>query len=243
MTAEECVKLLVGQDRIYAWGERTPGRKRLKPGDLMCFYATGKDTIPDLSPPPQQYPFGIDISAIQLDVLNRPNDNFFRELAVFEFARRLLRPIRVVVRNVGEVAADNVRVELTVPKNTDALVVYAYDMPDAPKERIDFGSSHFMKGMRPAFRRDPGEVRIDKNDDRMRVEIDCGDLQPGRRVWSDVFYIGKLTTGTVSLCGSLFAGNLSQPKDFKLAACITVRKTEMTVEQLRSLPPPLGQDE
>jgi hypothetical protein len=45
MTAEECVKLLVGQDRIYAWGERTPGRKRLKPGDLMCFYATGKGVI------------------------------------------------------------------------------------------------------------------------------------------------------------------------------------------------------
>lgn len=40
-TAEECVRTLVGEERIYAFGERTPGRKHLKPGDWMCFYATG----------------------------------------------------------------------------------------------------------------------------------------------------------------------------------------------------------
>jgi len=44
-TAEECVKILVDQEKIYAFGERTPGRKLLKPGDLICFYASGKGTI------------------------------------------------------------------------------------------------------------------------------------------------------------------------------------------------------
>lgn len=44
-TAEETVKLLVGQEHIYAFGEGTPGRKLIKPGDWICFYATGKGVI------------------------------------------------------------------------------------------------------------------------------------------------------------------------------------------------------
>lgn len=44
-TAEETVQTLVGQEKIYAFGERTPGRKNLKPGDSICFYASGKGVI------------------------------------------------------------------------------------------------------------------------------------------------------------------------------------------------------
>ena len=44
-TAEECIRRLVGEERIYAFGERTPGRKRLRPGDWICFYATGKGVV------------------------------------------------------------------------------------------------------------------------------------------------------------------------------------------------------
>ncbi len=44
-TAEETVQTLVGEGGIYAFGQRTPGRKWLKPGDWMCFYATGKGVV------------------------------------------------------------------------------------------------------------------------------------------------------------------------------------------------------
>lgn len=40
-TAEDAVRALVVDEKIYAWSERTPGRRHLKPGDWMCFYATG----------------------------------------------------------------------------------------------------------------------------------------------------------------------------------------------------------
>lgn len=40
--AEEVIQTLVGDTRLYAFGERTPGRGKLKPGDWMCFYASGK---------------------------------------------------------------------------------------------------------------------------------------------------------------------------------------------------------
>jgi len=46
-TAEECISILVGEEQIYAFGERTPGRKHIKPGDRICFYATGKGVVAD----------------------------------------------------------------------------------------------------------------------------------------------------------------------------------------------------
>lgn len=44
-TAEEAIQALVGEEKIYAFGERTPGRKQLKPGDWICFYASTKGVV------------------------------------------------------------------------------------------------------------------------------------------------------------------------------------------------------
>jgi Putative DNA-binding domain len=178
------------------------------------------ESIPDLERPRQRN-LGIDLSAVAFDPMNRPNHNFFRQLANYEFTRRLFRPVRLVVRNVGQVAANNVRAELTVATNIGVMVVYDADLPDPPKRRADFMSA-VPQRIRPAFRREPGEVTIDKNDERFRIEIDCRDLQPGRRVWSDVFYIGKGQDGDITLRGQVFADNLPQPKDFTLTVSVTL---------------------
>jgi len=45
MTSEEVVYRLVGQDQIYGYGKRTPGRKDLSPGDRLAFYATGEGVV------------------------------------------------------------------------------------------------------------------------------------------------------------------------------------------------------
>jgi hypothetical protein len=44
-TAEDCIHRLVGKERIFAFGENTPGRKRIKPGDWICFYANGNGVV------------------------------------------------------------------------------------------------------------------------------------------------------------------------------------------------------
>jgi hypothetical protein len=44
-TAEEVIKSLVERDHVYAVGEEAPGRKLIKPGDWICFYASGKGII------------------------------------------------------------------------------------------------------------------------------------------------------------------------------------------------------
>ena len=44
-TAEECIQTLVGDEGVYAFGDRTPGRRHIKPGDWICFYASGKGVV------------------------------------------------------------------------------------------------------------------------------------------------------------------------------------------------------
>jgi hypothetical protein len=87
------------------------------------------------------------------------------------------------------------------------------------------------------------KVTVDKNHDRFRVEIDCGDLQPARRVWSEVFYIGKGTSGELVASGQVFAENLPQPMSFSLAMTVNVRITEMSLDELTELPEPSDSDE
>jgi hypothetical protein len=199
--------------------------------------------IPDLIPPRKANPLGIDLSALQFNPMNQLNEDYFRELANYEFIRRLLRPIRLVVKNIGQVAANSVRTELTIPANMDAHVFNPSDIPDAPEQRRDLMASIGSKSVLSAVRSFPGEVTIDRNGERIRIEIDCGNLQPGRRVWSNIFYIGRGTSGNLSLNGQIFAENLPQPKDFNLTVSLKIVETKMTVSELCSLPIPEDEED
>jgi hypothetical protein len=57
-TAEEFVQNLVGKEKIFAFGERTPGRKHMKAGDWICFYAAANGVVAHarLKTPPERKP-------------------------------------------------------------------------------------------------------------------------------------------------------------------------------------------
>jgi hypothetical protein len=44
-TADDTIRTLVGRDNVYAFGDRTPGRRQMMPGDQICFYATGTGIV------------------------------------------------------------------------------------------------------------------------------------------------------------------------------------------------------
>lgn len=193
------------------------------------------DMIPDLERQRSRHPFNIGLDASQIDPINRLNEDFFRELAKFEFVRRLFRPLRLVVKNIGEVVANSVRVELAVPMNSSGMVLDRFEIPAPPKRYVGIFDNSTPAVTNPFFHHEPGDVLIDKNDERFRIEIDCGNLQPGRRVWSDIFYIGKGISGDLSLHGLVYADNLPQPQEFTLNVSVNVKRTSMTVEELCSL--------
>lgn len=189
------------------------------------------DLIPDLSPQVTRV-HGLAIDLSGFDPTNRPNRSFFRELAEYEFARRLFRPVRLITKNVGDVAAHNVRVELAMSSELDAVVIDESDVPEAPQRNWNVLSSVAMQDFRPFTGRDPGNVTIERNDERTRIEVDCGSLQPGRVVWSETFFVGKRTTGLIELHGRVFADNLPQPTEFMLNVNVTVTTQSVTVDDL-----------
>ena len=46
-SAEQIIQSLVGDEGIYALAGKTSGRKNLRPGHFICFYAVGKGVIAD----------------------------------------------------------------------------------------------------------------------------------------------------------------------------------------------------
>jgi len=46
-TAIDVIKDLVEKHKVYAFADRTPGRKMIKPGDRICFYATQMGVVAD----------------------------------------------------------------------------------------------------------------------------------------------------------------------------------------------------
>jgi hypothetical protein len=172
-----------------------------------------------------------DAFGIQLDPMRTHNSNYYRELAEYEFLTRLCRPVRITVKNIGEAPATNVRVELVIPVGTGILPTL--ELPHKPQRTnmLEVRMPHF----RSVHRRDPGEVDIDQNTDRFRIEIDCKDLQPGRRVWSDKFYIGAGQTAEYPISGEIFADNLPVPQPFTLTVSADVKHTAMTLDELRKI--------
>jgi hypothetical protein len=99
---------------------------------------------------------GVGISTFDLD--HRTNQNYYRQLANYEFARRLFRPVRLVVRNAGKVAAKSVRAELTIPAGAVILVVYPSDLPERPKRDSNiFPHISALDHIQPALRPSPGD--------------------------------------------------------------------------------------
>jgi len=184
---------------------------------------------------------GIDLSLIE-DPTNRLDADFFRELAMYEFCKRLYRPARFLVKNIGSVAAKEVRIELEIEKGIGVNVLYPFDLPDKPERRRNFPYVAAMKHIQGSIHRSPGDVTIHRNDDRFRIEIECGDLQPGRRIWSDPICIGKGETGEFQITGRIFAENLAQPKEITLDASAYITRTNMTVDDVLNLIEPADED-
>ena len=62
--------------------------------------------------------------------------------------------------------------------------------------------------------------------------MECGNIQPGRKIFSDDFCIGVAKSGKKKVAGQLFAENLSKPNDFDLAVDANIDQTSMTVDEL-----------
>jgi hypothetical protein len=161
----------------------------------------------------------------------RTNHQYYRELAHYIYVCKLFRPVRLSISNVGRVAARNVRVEFSVNSLMQIEMLQKENLPQMPKKQ-SLGPELNLNRMR--FTKTPGNVCINQTTDQLTIEIDCGDLQPGRRIFSDVFYIGKKTENCDKIVGAVYADNLPCPSELNLTISASLSKSSLTVEDLMS---------
>jgi hypothetical protein len=183
--------------------------------------------IPDKTERARSTPFGLEVS-----VGTRVNRDFYREYAEYEFARHYFRPCRLVVTNVGTIGAQDVRVVLHAQRADGVMAISTENVPDRPN--ADWFPRADLSGLRHTTKA-PGDVEVFSDDELSRVELDCGVVQPGRRVWSDKFCLGFNLHGTVELRGEVFATGLPEPVPFALVINGNTVDKELSVAQLTSL--------
>jgi len=168
-------------------------------------------------------PFGIVVH----DPLRRTNESYYREFAYFTEMRAILRPVRIVVQNIGTAAATDVRIELRLPVSPGVFLLD--ELPEQP-DTVSYGYPDIGRGL--ALRRDPGDVEIAKDHHHLKVNIDCGNLQPHRRVWSEPFYVGTALNEPLIVSGHAYAATLRQPHDITLTITASLSRRAFTVEDL-----------
>ncbi len=175
----------------------------------------------------------IDHSFLHHDPLANPD--YYREAADYIRFRKLTRNVRLVVTNEGETPATDVRLELCNPIGQAVRVFDPSEVPDPPKRHSGFLAPEPLKNLKPnpAWRR-AGDVSIENDGHQTKIEIDCGALQPGRRIWSDSFTLGIVESGEFKLAGQLFAANLPRPRQFALSIKAAITTNTMTVDDLIS---------
>jgi hypothetical protein len=112
-------------------------------------------------------------------------------------------------------------------------------MPTAPKRRTSRFDIAAIRNLniRNSISR-TGFASIEKTDHETKVEIDCGNLQPGRKVWANEIHLAVGESGQVQIEGRLFAANLSKPQTFVLTINAKITRTVMSVDELTALDDP-----
>lgn len=209
--------------------------------DAECCEMPPGRSIPDLKADggPTRYPYGIDLA--NLDLNNRISPDYYRQRAEYEFARRVFRPVRLAVRNVGPAAANSAcgpnswsppRGQwCSIPRKCQERPADAQASTTPP-----WPASRQPSGDPPGTWRSRGTTRGRASRSSTATFSRVAECAP------DVFSLGIAMSGDVALKVEIFADNLPQSKDFTLTISANVSQTRMTVAELRAPPEPVRSD-
>jgi hypothetical protein len=113
-----------------------------------------------------------------------------------------------VLINSGRYVARNVRAEIVIEGSTNIDALEEYEIPSRPKKQT-FGPD--LSGFKLRRTASPGDLTINRLSGVIKVEVLCGDVQPGRRIYSDQFYLGKRKEEMNSVNYIIYSDDLPEP--------------------------------
>lgn len=162
----------------------------------------------------------------------RANPDFYRDVATWAAFSNLYRQVRLVIENTGPSPAEDVRVEIEVDESAGvSLQEHQVDDPVRMRTVGDVNPSIFRNMRGP--RKEPGDIQIIEFKGGARLEVDCGKMQPSRRVWSEKFYVAVRESGQTALSGRIFAATLKQPMPFELTIDAAIKEGTVPAQAIR----------
>jgi hypothetical protein len=155
-------------------------------------------------------------STIQHSLFPKPTP---KELREYYQEVALLVPVGLYVRNIGEVVAQDVRAEISLPIVDGLEVVEEQDHPrNRPSSNSFIVNNHnFMISQ---------NLTLTRTTEKLLFEANFGKIQPQAEAWLyDLFYISSDRLLEVEMSARIFADNLPRPIDTLLK--IQVSPTEM----------------
>lgn len=190
-------------------------------------------SIPDLEA--ESHEGGPLQSLISLQLSSNFNRDFYRELARYTFEKRLLKPLRISLKNVGQATAKNARLEIRILRDSDLLVLSDSQLGERPEETLTLG----MRTVSLISTSLHSNISISENEERILLEGEFGDIQPGRRIFSDIFFVGSRFTQELRVEGLVFGENIPNPVKFDLTVYAEIEETTMSITELFNLPSPV----
>ena len=165
----------------------------------------------------------------------RTNSDYYVRFAEYTHIDRMAFRTRLVLLNHGSVEARRVLVEIAVPKG--GAIDLRSCVPRAPRRTYSpvdhLGTARDLVPVSQSGY--PGAPYVDEDDERYKMEINFLDIQPGRRVLSDAFYLIVRSSGTHRLKGWVYAANLPKAEAAALKVEAEIPDTSMTVSELVAL--------
>ncbi len=163
------------------------------------------------------------------------NADYYRKFAEYVSLRRMCFRSRVVLLNQGSVEARKVLVEFTVRKGEGIeLLSWVPQRPRRTYSTLDFVDRSRDFGP-SSIHTNAGDLYIEEDGEKYRMHVNFLDLQPGRRVASEDFYVVARASGVHKLVGQMYAANLPRAERIELRVVADIGRTSMTVDELVAL--------
>lgn len=190
------------------------------------------EEIPSLRPPrrnlPPRFAAMGNLSQLMLD------PDYYRKMAICAHHYNF-HPIRFVIKNCGEVPAEDVRLELEIPAASGIEILEESQI----KTRLPERSHPCLSPVSPAFehlkfarpKMLDGVVDVTSDSTSTKIEVEYRNIQPGRQVWPDKLFVACKESGTVTINGQVFSKNLPKPIVIELLMEFDISSTKAELEQ------------